>query len=134
MTKETHPALRGQSAFLIESQLILSEYFVHCYINEGMSRVDVDTEVPSDLLEIMQNRELDSAILHTSSLADETPILEAHLAGRHIVVIKRNPPATREELQMYSRLEEAGVVTIEKTTGCFDTALERLSQMFSEAE
>lgn len=132
MDRETHPNLRGKSVLFVESQLILSEYYAWCYFSERMRRVDISTEVPHNLFETMEQRGIDSAILHTSSLLVETPILEAHEAGKKIIVIKRNPPATSDEAEMYSRFERAGIVTVEKNITCFETALNLLSKMFDE--
>jgi choline kinase len=130
MTPETHPVFTGHS--LSESETTLGLWGSQCDMEENFTTVAGDFIIPNNLLQVMEEKNIDAAIVHTASLHDEQPVLEAFNAGKNIVVVKRNPPTTIEENEMYKRLEKAGVATIEKTEsteGCLATALNRLSEL-----
>lgn len=133
--EKNHPNLHGRSIFLVEAEQLLGEMTAICYVGEGFSKVELDTVVPDNLLEIMDKKGIESAIIHPSNSIEEASILKAHEAGKKIVVIKRRVPIIAEDIPMYDRLGEAGVPLIDKSTNFesyFGDSLSRLSRLFEE--
>ena len=125
------PQLKGHSLLIIEDQDLLGHMFAHCMITEGM-KVRSNTAIPDDLLSYMNESGIEALIAHTAYTNEEQAVLEAHTNKKKVVIIKRNPPATREESALYKRFEEAGIATVNKSMFCFSQALDKLVELFEQ--
>jgi predicted transcriptional regulator len=130
---EVYPALSGHSVFLAESMFLLSHYVAWCSEYEGMT-VECASEIPRNLLQLMNSEGIESAIMHISSLSEETAVLEVHRAGKKVVVLTRET-LTQNDIDLEERLRSEGVAIVTKNEfplTCFEEALGILAQLFEQ--
>lgn len=126
MSPENKNYLRGLSILVIESGYPAFEISDQCLVLHNARSVDLQRVVPKDLLHYLEENSIDAAIIHPAGLGDKEEILQAHSGGRKLVVIKRDPPASPEERQMYKCFEEAGITTIAKRADYIEESTEAL--------
>ncbi len=110
---EPLPALYGHRLLLIESTDILAEIGAtlhHTYDNR--LSINYSQNVPSNLQQLMNQENIDLAIIHPQLLQDEAPILQAHQDGKIVVVLKSKFSKLLELEAMFDRLEQAGILSL----------------------
>lgn len=120
-------ALRDTSILLVEAETLLAIMYAKCFVDLQIPTVFTETQIPENLLELMESKGIDAAILHISAEKEKNAILVAHRAGKKIIVIRRSPPTTWLEVRMYKEFEAAGIPMVDKSADAFDRALEKLS-------
>ncbi len=130
--RERYSKLKGRSILLVESKKLLGDMYANCLVTQQMSQVDASTTVPENLTDYMEERNLDSAIVHIASNSEKSAVLDAHKSGKRIVVVRRDPPIDRQDVETYKTFENEGVPMVDKRMGYFERALGTLSQLFEE--
>lgn len=120
------------SVLIIESSYMAAALSANFDIEGVFERVNILYNVPASLLLSMEGFNTNTVVVHPSRLSDEAPILEAHRGGKTILVIKRDPPATWEEEEMYERMEKEGVAMINKRSGYLEQVPLRLLELVEE--
>jgi hypothetical protein len=68
MNRET---LSKTSIFLVESQKLLGPILAHCLLELEIPEVYINEQVPTDLLNYMNQNNIDSAIIHVSAESEK---------------------------------------------------------------
>jgi len=131
MPPEIHPSLRGKSIVFVEVYAFLENVYIHCVSHEKMRVAQFDI-VPRDILEIIRNNSIDAAIIHPSNPIEKDWILKLAEEGVPLVIVKRDPPLTNTDIEMYERFEKEGIRSVKKTEGCYFKALDQLSDIFTQ--
>jgi|GEM_PF-3611792 len=115
--KEYESRLSGKSVLIIESKDFAAWMVTELYVRRGVKDIVVVGDLPNKekLLNYMDSKNLDGAIIHTAFPEDEEQILNAFNAGKKILVLKRDSTMSLEEDSFYKRLEENGIATISKS-------------------
>jgi len=131
MTSE-YNNLKGHSLLIVESEYLAGEIGAQCYVNGEMRFVDFQNNVPKNLTQYLIDKDIDIALIHTASLSDKEEVINANRNGKKIVIIKRDPPATYEEMDMYKCFENEGIVTIPKCLGIAEKSVGLLNKILQE--
>lgn len=113
MTPERYKNLEGRSVLILESDGCSRHVSAECFVG-GMKPIEEGDLLPRNLLEYMNEKGFEAAIIHPCTLRYEQEILNAHQAGKKIVVIE-GVWCSAEQEEMYRKLEEAGVSIFKKS-------------------
>jgi hypothetical protein len=83
--------LNGHSVYIVESEDLAESIGQRLSMLSEIATFETTDEVPENLLETMNDNDIELAIIHLNSTYDFLPILEAHEAGKIIVVLARDP-------------------------------------------
>jgi hypothetical protein len=113
MTLERYPNLEGRSILIVESKNRGGILYDNCFSSANMRKFEFAEWCPQNLLEFMNQKDIELAIIHPSAISDAEEIIAAHKAGKKIVVIE-GVWCTSDQGNMYQRLEKEGIPLIEK--------------------
>lgn len=93
----TLESLNGHSVYIVESEELAESIGQRLSILSEIATFETTDEVPENLLEIMDDNNIELAIIHLNSTYDFLPILEAHEHGKVIVVLARDPLTVNDQ-------------------------------------
>src|SRR5690242_3091924 len=85
-TEKTYPTLIGHSIYVVDDPRLLDNYAASLSIDMKMILSGINSSVPENLLEIMENENIESALLHVNTLSGIEPTLKVHASGRKVIV------------------------------------------------
>ena len=131
MTSE-YNNLKGHSLLIVESIYLAGPISARFCDSGEMRFVDIQENVPKNLNTYLGDKDIDIALIHTASLSDKEEILNANRNGKKIVIIKRDPPATYDEMDMYECFENEGILTIPKCLDIAEMSVGLLNEILQE--
>ena len=125
--------LRGKRIMVVESAELVNPVISRMYHelehSVGIRQFEIP---PEDIDKYIEKNIFDGAIIHTSSVLDETLINKLHAAGVKMVVLKRDLLADGDEAKMNKRIEGQGIITLSKSFSNYFQAFERLAEIFEK--
>lgn len=108
-----YPQLQGKSVFIAETKV--EKFYLIQELTEHLTKMQQMTVVNStglyfqgNLLETIKENNIDIAIFHTTTDLDAENVLEAHQAGKKIIVLERANP-TSDLALIYKNLRSKGI-------------------------
>jgi hypothetical protein len=133
MTPERYPNIEKHSLLIVESKDFGAMIYANCFVRANMRNIQFSEECPRNLLDFMNEKDLELAIIHPNWVHDDEAIIEAHKAGKKIVVIE-GLWCANEQGEMYERLKNAGIICVEKDYNKLysDESLATYDKLFSQ--
>lgn len=132
LTKKIYPSLEGRSIFLVESVGLVGLWSSACINDQGM-RVEMAVEVPANLVDLMNDNGLESAIMHVNSFYELEPTIQAYKAGKKMVVTKSAIEFKGVLAEINRTIMLEGIPSLYKDAiWSLDRALEMIAEMFEK--